>query len=328
MRVLVLDGGGSKGLFTLEVLRYIEVSCGRPIRECFDLIVGTSIGAFIATCIAAGKTIDDMEGHFNRLISTIGNAHPTAQSMLTRLLWGHVLDGVSIEELLGELFGEMTMADLPVSPHVLLLAGDSREFIPHPFLIRNRPVPAERSPFASSTTMRLTDAVRAACAAPTVYPAHIVDGIPLVDAAILANNPVLFALAEATIASPDLDCIVSVGTGVETRFAHPKPHRGLLEWMWTAVRRSVDPVTSDMLIRGILPPGKYFRFDPPKVGDCSAWENDMKTLFRWRKVVQEYMRAQEDTLVSLVHRLFPVIEDNEGRSVPNGGGSGCPVSQG
>jgi len=320
MRVLVMDGGGSKGLFTLEVLRYIEIACGRPIRECFDLIVGTSIGAFIAGSIAAGKTIDQMEEQFNRLVSTIANAHPTPRSMLTRLLWGHVLDGASMEELLHEFFGETTMADLPASPHVLLLAGDAREFIPHPFLIRNRPVPADRSPFASSTTMRLVDAIRAAAAAPTVYPAHIVDGIPLVDAAILANNPVLFALAEANLVSPHLDCIVSVGTGVETRHVHPNPHRGLLEWMWTAVRRTVDPVTSEMLIRGILPSSKYIRFDPPTVGDCSAWECDTKTLFRWRKVVQDYMHDQQETLASLAHLLFPPVQDNEDRSVSNGSG--------
>ena len=318
MRVLVLDGGGSKGIFTLEVLRYIEIACGRPIYECFDLIVGTSIGAFIAASIVAGKSIDEMEEHFNRLVSSIANAHPTAKSMLTRLIWGHVLDTESIEEILQEIFGDTTMADLPEFPRLLLLAGDAREFIPHPFLIRNRPVPTERSPFASSTTMRLTDAVQAAVAAPTVYPAHIVDGIPLVDAAILANNPVLFALAEATIASPELECIVSVGTGVETRIVHPNPHRGLLEWMWTAVRRTVDPVTSDMLIRGIVPPSKYVRFDPPDVGDCSAWESDTNTLFRCRKVVQKYMHDQQEILASLVDRLFPVVQDNEDRSIPNG----------
>ena len=327
MRVLVMDGGGSKGLFTLEVLRYIEIACGRPIRECFDLIVGTSIGAFIAACIVAGKSIDQMEEQFNRLVTSIANAHPTVRSMLTRLIWGHVLDAGSMEEILRELFGETTMADLPEFPHVLLLAGDAREFIPHPFLIRNRPVPADRSPFASSTTMRMVDAVRAASAAPTVYPAHVVDGIPLVDAAILANNPVLFALAEANLLSTEVDCIVSIGTGVETRVAHPSPHRGLLEWMWTAVRRTVDPMTSEMLIRGILPPSKYVRFDPPTVGDCSAWEGDTKTLFRWRKVVQEYMHEEQETLASLVHRLFPLVQHNEDRSIPNGGGPECPVSR-
>ena len=319
MRVLVLDGGGARGFFTLEVLRYIEIACGRPLRECFDLIVGTSIGAFIAACIVAGKTIDQMENQFNLLVPSIASAHPTAQSILTRLIHGYVLDGTRMEHLLKEFIGDVTLAELPSSPRLLLLAADARTVVPHPFLIRNYPSQVQRSPFACSSSMRLIDAIRAAAAAPTIYPAHVVDGIPLVDAAILANNPVLFALAEANMLSPALNCIVSVGTGVETRVTHPGLQRGLLGWIWAAVKRSVDPETSEMLIRGILPPSKYVRFDPPHVGDCSAWECNMETLLKWRKVVQTYMHDQQEVLASLVHRLFPVVEDNEDRSVPNGG---------
>lgn len=330
MRVLVLDGGGARGLFTLEVLRYIEISCGRPIRECFDLIVGTSIGAFIAGCIVAGKTIDEMEADFVPMVSTLARAAPTATSLVSRFLWGHVLDTQDFEAHLREMFGETTLADLPESPRLLLVAADARTVIPHPFLIRNRPLPpsvAGRSRFESSATMRLTDVFRAATAAPTIYPAHIVDGIPLVDGGILANNPVLFALAEAALLGPSLECVVSIGTGVETRALHPSPHRGLLAWTWAAIKRSVDPETPDMLADGLLPPSQYIRFDPPKAGDCSTWESNLTTLEEWRGSVQSYMHEKQDMLVALVSRLEkPTVQDNEDRSVSNASGSGRPVS--
>ena len=331
MRVLVLDGGGARGLFTLEVLRYIEISCGRPIRECFDLIVGTSIGAFIAGSIVAGKTIDEMEQCCMPMLASLGSANPSLSSAVSRLWRGHVLKGEDVERRFHEVFGDMALHDLPESPRLLMLAADARTMVPHPYLMRNRALPegtADRSPFASTTSMRLVDAFRATTSAPTIYPAHVVDGIPLVDGAIITNNPALFAIAEANLLGSSLDCIVSIGTGTLPRIPHPVVHRGILTWTLAAIERCADSETPEMLIRGMLSPSKYIRFDAPNAGTCSVWETDTQTLFRWRKGVQDYMQDQEDTLVSLVHLLFPPVQDNEDRSIPNGSGPRCPLPSG
>jgi patatin-like phospholipase/acyl hydrolase len=50
VRLLSLDGGGMRGIVEIEVLRAIEGELGGhiPIREFFDLIVGTSTGGIIA----------------------------------------------------------------------------------------------------------------------------------------------------------------------------------------------------------------------------------------------------------------------------------------
>jgi predicted acylesterase/phospholipase RssA len=309
----------------LEVLRYIEISCGRPIRDCFDLIVGTSVGAVLAGSIVAGKTIDEIEAHFFRISSSLAKAAPSATSIATRLVWGHVLDADGLEEHFRTAFGDIALSDLPESPRLLVLTADARTVVPHPFLIRSRPLPdavAGRSQFASSSSMTLVDALRAASAAPTIFPAHVVNGIPLVDAGILANNPVLFALAEANLLG-SLDCIVSIGTGVETRALHPTPQRGVLGWTWAAIKRSVDPETPEMLVQGILPPSKYVRFDPPRAGDCSTWEADIAVLKTWRSEVQAYMHGCRNVLSDLLPRLCPEIpadQDNEDRAVSNAGG--------
>jgi hypothetical protein len=136
------------------------------------------------------------------------------------------------------------------------------------------------------------------------------------------------AIAEANLLGP-LECVVSIGTGIETRAPHPSAHRGLLGWTWAAIKRSVDPETPEMLARGILPPSKYIRFDPPSVGDCSTWEGDLTILRSCQKMVQLYMHEQRDVLAALIPRLCsekPAVQDNEDRSVSNGSGSGCPVS--
>lgn len=54
-RVLVLDGGGMKGLLELEILRQIEESTGRQITEIFDWIIGTSIGGISALGLVYGR---------------------------------------------------------------------------------------------------------------------------------------------------------------------------------------------------------------------------------------------------------------------------------
>ena len=53
-RILCLDGGGIRGLVLIEMLLAIEKIVGRPLKECFDWIAGTSTGASVALAIATG----------------------------------------------------------------------------------------------------------------------------------------------------------------------------------------------------------------------------------------------------------------------------------
>jgi hypothetical protein len=53
VRILCLDGGGMKGLCLIEMLRSIEIRCGLPISDLFDLVVGTSAGGAICLCITS-----------------------------------------------------------------------------------------------------------------------------------------------------------------------------------------------------------------------------------------------------------------------------------
>jgi patatin-like phospholipase/acyl hydrolase len=43
-RVLSLDGGGAKGVYTLGVLKEVEAMANAPLYEVFDLVFGTSTG--------------------------------------------------------------------------------------------------------------------------------------------------------------------------------------------------------------------------------------------------------------------------------------------
>src|SRR5918996_1214297 len=64
-RLLALDGGGIRGLITIEILAEIErllrERLGRDDRfvlaDVFDYVAGTSTGAIIATCVALGLPV-------------------------------------------------------------------------------------------------------------------------------------------------------------------------------------------------------------------------------------------------------------------------------
>ena len=58
-RILSLDGGGAKGVYTLGVLKEIEALIGCPLWEHFDLVFGTSTGSIIAALTCLGNGVDE-----------------------------------------------------------------------------------------------------------------------------------------------------------------------------------------------------------------------------------------------------------------------------
>jgi uncharacterized protein len=69
-RILALDGGGIRGIVTLEILARIESllreKSGRGddfrLADYFDLIAGTSTGAIIGAALSLGMTVTDIRG--------------------------------------------------------------------------------------------------------------------------------------------------------------------------------------------------------------------------------------------------------------------------
>lgn len=71
LNVLVLDGGGSKGVYTLGVLKELELKLGSPLHKHFGLIYGTSTGSIIAALIALGYSVAKIEELYLTLIPKI-----------------------------------------------------------------------------------------------------------------------------------------------------------------------------------------------------------------------------------------------------------------
>ena len=98
------------------------------------------------------------------------------------------------------------------------------------------------------------------------------------DAAILANNPVLIALSEAAVLWPGrpIDYVVSLGCGEPlTRVNNPT---GVMSWVKNVVELAMSSVLAHKEAEALMGP-KYFRFDADSgEGDVVLTENRKEVL--------------------------------------------------
>jgi patatin-like phospholipase/acyl hydrolase len=55
-KILSIDGGGIKGLYSSTILEHLERKFDGKIADYFDMICGTSTGGLIALGLSADKT--------------------------------------------------------------------------------------------------------------------------------------------------------------------------------------------------------------------------------------------------------------------------------
>ena len=76
-RILSLDGGGIRGILTLEFLKAVEslikARFGEKTLLCdyFDLIGGTSTGSIIAAGLACGMTVDALQALYRNIGASV-----------------------------------------------------------------------------------------------------------------------------------------------------------------------------------------------------------------------------------------------------------------
>merc|ERR1711872_207930 len=88
IRILALDGGGTRGVMSIEILKALEESCGMQIRDMFDLIVGTSTGAILACLLGIrGASLEECEMMYEKLSQDIFSTNKIAGT--SRLFSSH-----------------------------------------------------------------------------------------------------------------------------------------------------------------------------------------------------------------------------------------------
>lgn len=214
LRVLTLDGGGAKGFYTLGVLKEIEAMSGCPLHEKFDLIFGTSTGSIIAALIALGKTIEEILALYREHVPKVMSNRRRATR--TRAL----------NKLANEVFLDAAFTD--VKTRVGIVAAKWLSERPMIFKGSVEQAHGRAATFVPGFGVRIADAVQASCSAYPFFERTTVktstgEQIELIDGGYCANNPTLYAIADAVHAlkraREDIR-IVSVGCGV-----YPEPKK-------------------------------------------------------------------------------------------------------
>lgn len=222
-RVLSLDGGGAKGFYTLGVLREIEAQLGKRLYECFDLIFGTSTGAIIGSLLALGHSVGDIHSLYIDHVVKIMKCKAANEK------------SAALADLAAEVYGDVGFDAMKTGVGIVA----TRWELERPMIFKADPSQAygRKGTFVPGFGVSVGDAVIASCSAYPFFERKTVttsngDIVELVDGGYCANNPTLYAIADAHNAigaRRSAVRIVSVGVGV-----YPKPTPALLSRMWFA----------------------------------------------------------------------------------------------
>jgi len=207
-RVLSLDGGGGKGFYTIGVLREIEGLIGCPLYEKFDLIFGTSTGAIISSLLALGKSVNKINALYEEHVPTVMQRKGRGEKSAALAALGE------------KVFGDTKFTAMKTGVGIVA----TRWVIERPMIFKTSIEQAHgrMGTFSPGFGCTVSDAVQASCSAFPFFDRKTVvtdkgDRIELIDGGYCANNPTLYAIADAIMAlnlPPEKIRVVSVGVGV------------------------------------------------------------------------------------------------------------------
>jgi uncharacterized protein len=239
-KLLALDGGGIRGLITIEVLAELErqiraglirqgkLGAEAPfvLADYFDYIAGTSTGAIIATALSTGMSVDKIRGFYEQS----GEAMFEPAGLLKRTFLCKYEDK-ALAAILQDTFGATaTLGDASLKTLLLLVMRNVTT--DSPWALSNNPQAKynDRKRPDCNLNLPLWKLIRASTAAPTFFPPEQVTvgkrEFIFVDGGITPyNNPAFQLFLTATTQPYNLNwdtgedkmLLVSVGTGLTPR---------------------------------------------------------------------------------------------------------------
>jgi len=333
-RVLSIDGGGMRGIYTSTFLAEVEKafahkrSCvdGLDIGKAFQLIVGTSTGAIIGCGLAKGASPSTMAKLYKdhgplifpkKIPSSIGC--DLAAQMLTRPRYLEQGDK-AFRNALEDVFGEITLRHIWEDRHIALAipAVNMSNFRSWVFKTPHDPGSNHRD-----DNYTLVDICLASSAAPLFRSLAAIDHPDngnydvFTDGGLWANNPVIVALAEALRMVPeneeeiDIFCLGSCGKPEGNIIKKDAVHRGLLEWKFGATVTNVSIAAQeyafDMIASFLIPHFKkkikITRFPADKIpGDMLQYLDLDETRAEGLEALIRQARSDANTCNSEIQR--------------------------
>ncbi len=282
--ILALDGGGTRGIYTAQLLAEIEEAFGTRIKTCFDLIAGTSTGAIIA-----GAAVSDIP------MQDIVELFETETPHIFRRRWYRI--PLFFSKYPSEQLAQVIAKHIPATPlgeiatPLMLTSSEITKSEVHIFRSNYGNRDSEGTP-STNKEVSLRDAILASCAAPTFFAPKSIDNLLLADGCLWANNPSAIAATEALSVfrkDPQEVRMLSIGTGHSVNMYQQRRGWGFFTgWGGAKLTSYVMTLQAQASAHAtkLLLKGNYLRVNP----EIERWEIDTLT--------------QLDSLKSLAERDF------------------------
>lgn len=201
------------------------------------MVFGTSTGAIIAALIALGYRVDAIHELYKKYVPSImKQKSPRDKS-------------AALSELAIAVFGNKKFDDVKTGVGIVA----TRWLLERPMIFKGSVAQAHgrKATFAPGFGVLIADAIQASCSAYPFFERKIVttavgDNVELIDGGYCANNPTLYAIADAVIALKKTHAdlrVVSVGVGI-----YPEPKPSLKMWLAKRYLLSVQLLQKTMEI--------------------------------------------------------------------------------
>lgn len=285
IKILSIDGGGTRGLMPSTILHKIEMETGKSITDLFDVIVGSATGGIIATALAAGVSTNDIidiyfnkasfilpSGFFRKLWNPVNLFAPKYPNKNLKQLLEDKFGCASTLGSVFEKFGNGTVflvASLELSPE--LEPGETPSF---KIKIYNSASPHDHSESLVDVALRTS----AAAVNLPIYQNYGEGGNYANDPALIgfsysiggkSGGPAISATEHGLAADIADIRILSLGCGSDGGSFFEKKeigsgNWGLIKWMGRLVNLVIDTnmVYTQYLMREMLDEKQYVRINP------------------------------------------------------------------
>jgi hypothetical protein len=265
-RLLSLDGGGIKALYSASVLAGFERAGGPRCSDHVHWISGTSSGGILALGLASGKSAEELVGFFDAFGPRIFpnergwlGAVQQARHLLRQIALKGRYEPRNLRHAVDELFGERTMAELEIDVSIASVNLSSGE----PVVFTRQDHPA----------VHIADVAMATSATPGYLPPHRIGSDWFADGGLWVNSPTLcgLILAMPILRERDRLEVMSIGTVERPEgYRTAGPPQNLPQWIQRMLHASTygqAALTHDA-VNAVVPhlasQTAYIRIPPPE----------------------------------------------------------------
>ncbi|XP_045144567.1 calcium-independent phospholipase A2-gamma isoform X2 [Echinops telfairi] len=304
IRILTIDGGGTRGVVTIQTLRKLVELTQKPIHQLFDYICGVSTGAVLAFMLGLFQMdLDECEELYRKLGSDVFSQNVIVGTV--KMSWSHAFyDSKTWEKILKDKMGSALMIETARNPTCPKVAAVStvvnKGVTPKAFVFRNYGhFPGTNSHYLGGCQYKLWQAIRASSAAPGYFAEYALGNDLHHDGGLLLNNPSALAMHECKCLWPDvpLECIVSLGTGrYESDVKNTTMHTSLKTKLAHVINSATDTEEVHIMLDGLLPSDTYFRFNPVMCENIPLDESRNEKLDQLQLEGLKYIERNEEKM--------------------------------